>query len=63
MIWPQARRATVEANSRLTAQTGVVLFVLLAAEGVTILSIRALLLPHIFIGLLLVPPLLLKIAS
>lgn len=63
MIWRQARRATVEANSRLTAQTGVVLFVLLAAEGVTILGIRALLLPHIFIGLLLVPPLLLKMAS
>jgi hypothetical protein len=41
----------------------VVLFVLLAAEGVTILRIRALLTPHVFIGMLLVPPILLKIGS
>lgn len=52
-----------EANARLTASTAVVLFVLLAAEGVTILRIRALLTPHVFIGMLLVPPILLKIGS
>ena len=36
---------------------------LLAAEGVTILRIRLLLTPHVFIGMLLVPPILLKIGS
>ena len=41
----------------------VVLFVVLAAEGVTILRIRPLLTPHVFIGMLLVPPVLLKIGS
>ena len=53
----------VEANGRLTASTAVVLVVLLAVEGVTILSIRRLLSPHVFIGMLLVPPVLVKIAS
>ncbi|HEY7946963.1 MAG TPA: hypothetical protein VID75_04765 [Acidimicrobiales bacterium] len=53
----------VEANSRLTASTAVVLVVLLAVEGVTILSIRALLTPHVFVGMLLVPPVLVKTAS
>lgn len=52
-----------EANARLTASTAVVLFVLLAAEGVTILRIRVLLTPHVFIGMLLVPPVLLKMGS
>jgi cytochrome c biogenesis protein CcdA len=40
-----------------------VLLVLLAAEGVTILRIRALLTPHVFIGMLLIPPVLLKMGS
>jgi hypothetical protein len=53
----------VEANARLTASVAVVLFVLLAAEGLTILRIRHLLTPHVFIGMLLVPPVLLKIGS
>ncbi|HVC71479.1 MAG TPA: hypothetical protein VNC61_14585 [Acidimicrobiales bacterium] len=53
----------VESNARLTASTAVVLLVLLAAEGITILSVRSLLSPHIFIGMLLVPPVLLKIGS
>lgn len=52
-----------EANARLTASTAVVLFVLLAAEGVTILRIRVLLTPHVFIGMVLVPPVLLKMGS
>jgi hypothetical protein len=50
-------------NARLTARTAVVLLVLLALEGATILSIRALLLPHVFLGFLLVPPVLLKLGS
>ncbi len=50
-------------NERLTATTAVVLLMLLAAEGVTILSIRPLLSAHIVIGLLLIPPVALKLAS
>jgi hypothetical protein len=50
-------------NARLTGRTAVVLLVLLALEGATILSIRALLLPHVFLGLLLVPPVLVKLGS
>lgn len=53
----------VEANSRLTAGAGALLFVLLAAEGVTILRVRGLLSPHVFIGMLLIPPALLKIGT
>ncbi|MHB8681841.1 MAG: hypothetical protein ACYDA2_07085 [Acidimicrobiales bacterium] len=53
----------VEANARLTGATAVVLFVLLFAEGVTILRVRPLLAPHVFIGMLLVPPVLLKVAT
>jgi hypothetical protein len=51
------------ANERLTATTAGLLLVLLAAEGLTILSIRPLLSAHIVIGLLLVPPVALKLLS
>jgi hypothetical protein len=59
------RRAAdgVEGNARLTAANAAVLLVLLAIEGVTILRIRPLLSPHVFIGVLLIPPVLLKVAS
>ena len=50
-------------NERLTATTAVVLLLLLAAEGVTILSIRPLLSAHIVIGLLLIPPVALKLLT
>jgi hypothetical protein len=50
-------------NERLTATTATVLLVLLAVEGVTILSIRQLLSLHIVVGLLLIPPVALKLAS
>ncbi|HSC48828.1 MAG TPA: hypothetical protein VLD16_01085 [Gaiellaceae bacterium] len=50
-------------NERLTATTAVLLLALLAAEGVTILSIRPLLSAHIVIGLLLIPPVALKLLS
>ena len=55
--------ASVVANARLTAANAAVLLVLLAAEGVTILRVRALLTPHVFIGVVLIPPVLLKMAS
>ncbi len=50
-------------NARLTAANAAVLLVLLAAEGVTILRIRPLLSPHVFIGMVLIPPVLVKVAS
>jgi hypothetical protein len=53
----------VARNERLTATTAVALIALLAAEGVTILFIRPLLTWHIFIGMLLIPPVALKLAS
>jgi len=52
-----------DGNERLTAHTAAVLLVLLAAEGATILAIRTLLVPHVFIGFLLIPPVALKLAS
>jgi hypothetical protein len=52
-----------EANARLTASTAAVLLVLLAAEGVTILRVRPLLGWHVALGMLLLPPVLLKMAT
>ena len=50
-------------NERLTALTGMVLLVLLAAEGVTILSVQQLLTVHFFVGMLLIGPVVLKVCS
>jgi len=50
-------------NERLTAMTGAVLLVLLAVEGLTILSIHQLLTLHFFFGMLLIGPVLLKAGS
>jgi hypothetical protein len=52
-----------EGNERLIALTGMVLLVLLAAEGVTILSVRRLLTLHFFLGMLLIGPVVLKACS
>lgn len=52
-----------DGNERLTALAGTLLFVLLAAEGVTILALHNLLTAHVFIGMLLIPPILLKLGS
>lgn len=51
------------ANEQLTAIIAAVLLPLLAAEGATLLNIRALLTVHAFIGMLLVPVVALKLAS
>src|SRR6476646_10182779 len=56
-------RGGTEGNARLTATTGIVLLALLAVEGVTILAIRPLLSVHVFVGLLLIPPVALKLAA
>jgi hypothetical protein len=53
----------VEGNARLTGSNAALLVVLLAVEGATILSIRSLLGPHVFVGMLLIPPVALKIGS
>jgi hypothetical protein len=50
-------------NERLTGATGGVLIVLLAAIGVTILRLGALLSVHLFVGIVLIGPLALKLGS
>jgi hypothetical protein len=52
-----------DGNERLTAATGVMLLVLFAALGVTIVRNGQLLWLHLFLGMLLVGPVLLKLAS
>ena len=57
------RRGGTDGNEQLTAITGVLLLVLLAVLGITILRIRQLIWLHLFLGLLLIGPVLLKMAS
>ena len=56
-------RGGPDGSERLTAASGAVLFLLLAAEGVTIVFIRPLISAHVFIGMLLIPPVALKLGS
>jgi hypothetical protein len=63
---PLAARLTgggTTGNERLTTAAGAVLLVLLAALGVTIVRIGGLLWEHLFLGMLLVGPVLLKLSS
>ncbi len=53
----------VESNQRLTATSAAVIFVLLAVEGFTILSVSSMLRWHAFVGMLLIPPVLVKTGS
>lgn len=57
------RDAAVEANARLTGTTGLLLAVLFFLEGLTIPLIHRVVAWHILIGLVLVPPLLVKMGS
>ncbi len=57
------RGGGIDGNERLTAAAAVVLVVLLAALGITILSIGPLIWWHVLLGMLLIPPVLLKLAS
>ena len=50
-------------NEELTAITGLILILLFAVIGVTILRIRQLISVHLFVGLLLLGPVLLKMSS
>ncbi len=52
-----------DGNERLTVQTGALLFVLLAVLGITIVRIGQLTWLHLFLGLLLIGPVVLKLAS
>ena len=53
----------VEVNELLTSSVAALLTILLFAEGATIINVRGLLTAHMFIGLALIPPVLLKLAS
>ncbi len=61
--WPALLGGGPAGNEELTAVTGVLLIGLLAALGVTILRIRQLIWLHLFLGLLLIGPVVLKMAS
>ena len=62
--WRTAARAWgPPGNERLTTAVGLVLLVLLGIETLTTLALRSYLPEHIFLGLLLIPPILLKLAS
>jgi hypothetical protein len=50
----------VDSNARLTAGLGGALLLLFAAEGLTLLSVRSLLTAHVVIGMVLIPPVLVK---
>ena len=61
---PAVGERSVEANARLTGSTAAVLLGLFAVELATVLlGVRSVLTLHVVVGLLLVPPLLVKIAS
>ena len=60
--WARLRGGT-DGNQQLTVITGALLLVLLAVLGVTILRIRQLISIHLFVGLMLLGPVALKMAS
>ncbi len=55
--------SNVEGNARLTGVTGALLFIALAFEGLTILRVRDLLGPHVFIGMVVAALVCLKLGS
>src|SRR5437588_9987581 len=57
------RQGGIEGNEILTSAAAVVLVVLLVAEGITIVHMRGLLSAHMFIGLVLIPPVMVKLGS
>jgi hypothetical protein len=58
-----ARHGGTDGNERLTGSAGATLLLLLAVEGLTVLSLGSLLSLHVSIGVMLIPPVALKIAS
>jgi hypothetical protein len=63
MVTRPGRLGSTEGNEILTSATAVVLTLMLVAEGVTIVLIGDLLSAHMFIGMALIPPVLLKLGS
>jgi hypothetical protein len=61
--WTRLFRSGSDGNEQLTAILAALLILLLAVEGATLLDIRGLLTVHAFVGMLLIPPIALKIAS
>jgi hypothetical protein len=59
----RGRFGGAEGNEILTSATAVVLTGLLAVEGYTVVNMRGLVGLHMFVGLALIPPVLLKLAS
>ena len=57
------RLGGAEGNERLTGATAVILTALLAVEGITLLFLGRLLSVHVFVGMLLIPPVLLKLGA
>ncbi|MDX6674296.1 MAG: hypothetical protein QOH11_1714 [Solirubrobacteraceae bacterium] len=57
------RLGGTEGNEVLTSATALVLTVLLAVEGITILQMRSLVSVHMFVGMVLIPPIALKLGS
>ena len=57
------RPASAAGNARLTGTAGIVLLILLAVQGVTVPSVRSMLTLHVFVGFLLIPPVLVKMGS
>jgi len=62
-LWARIRGGGADGNEQLTAIAGSILLVLLAVIGVTILRVRQLIFVHLFVGLLLIGPVALKMAS
>jgi len=61
---PTRRRlGGIELNELLTSSAAALLVILLISEGITILDLQGLLGPHMFIGLVLIGPVALKLAS
>ena len=63
VVTTRAVEPGVEANGRLTALTGALLLLLLAAIGLTVFDVRQYLPQHFLLGFLVIPPLGLKFAS
>jgi hypothetical protein len=57
------RSGGIEGNAALTSAAAVVLTALLLAEGVTIIDMGGLRTPHMVVGLVLIPPILVKLGS
>jgi hypothetical protein len=57
------RSGGIEGNEALTSAAAIVLTALLLAEGVTIIDMGGLRTPHMVIGLVLIPPILVKLGS